>query len=125
MARISINLISLSGNTLKDIGLSGVDGLIVSNTDTTDITFDLLVGPKTLHNGTSTTGSYFILKDIPIPLGSSFVWDDADVLTNIGGRESIITEYKTIKSKFESIKNMTFLIKVGSGHTADVVLKRR
>ena len=123
MARI--NLISLSGDTLKDIGLSGIDGVIATNTDSEDITFDLLIGPKTLHNGTSTTGAYYILKSVPIPLGSSFVWDDNGVLTRAGDGPTQILEYKTIKSKFEETKDITFLIRLGSGHTADVVLKRK
>lgn len=123
MARI--NLISLSGNNFKDIGIFGVDGLIVVNTDTEDITLDLIIGPKTLHNSTSSTGAFFILKEIPVPVGSSFVFDDNDVLARAGDAATEISEYKTIKSKFETVKNFTFLIRVGSTHTADVVLKRR
>ena len=38
-----INLISLSGDSFKDMGLRNISGLIVSNTHTTDITFDLYV----------------------------------------------------------------------------------
>tara|TARA_Y100000592_G_scaffold91782_1_gene152433 strand:+ start:408 stop:860 length:453 start_codon:yes stop_codon:yes gene_type:complete len=119
-----INLISLDGNTLKDIGISGIDGLIVTNTDTTDITIDLLIGPKTLHNKTTTTGAYFILKDIPVPLGSSFVWDDNGFLSSAGDAITEIFKYQTIKSKFEICEGFTFLIRVGSGHTADVVMFR-
>ena len=119
-----INLISLDGNTLKDVGASGIDGLIVTNTDTTDITIDLLIGPKTLHNKTTTTGAYFILKDIPVPLGSSFVWDDNGFLSSSGDSATEVFKYQTIKSKFEVCEGFTFLIRLGSGHTADVIMFR-
>jgi hypothetical protein len=119
-----INLISLSGNTFKDIGLKNISGLIVTNTDTTDITFDLVVGPKTLHNSTSDTGAFYILKDIPIPVGSSFNWDANNILSTVGSTGTSISEYKDIKSKFELTKNFSFLVRLDTGFTADVVLRR-
>ena len=119
-----INLISLSGNTFKDIGLKNISGLIVTNTDTTDITFDLIVGPKTLHNGTSDAGAFYILKDIPIPVGSSFNWDANNILSTVGSTGTSISEYKDIKSKFELTKNFSFLVRLDTGFTADVVLRR-
>ena len=33
-------------------------------------------------------------------------------------------QYKSNKKKFEAVENLTFLIRLGSGHTADVVLRR-
>ena len=119
-----INLISLSGNTFKNIGLKNISGLIVTNTDTTDITFDLVVGPKTLHNSTSDTGAFYILKDIPIPVGSSFNWDANNILSTVGSTGTSISEYKDIKSKFELTKNFSFLVRLDTGFTADVVLRR-
>ena len=62
MARI--DTISLSGNNFKDVTTGSITGLLICNTDTEDITFDLIIGPKTLHNGTSSTNGVFILKDI-------------------------------------------------------------
>jgi|TARA_R100001015_G_C4585218_1_gene141230 hypothetical protein len=124
MAKTTINLISLSGNTFKDIGLEGIFNLLAVNTDNEDITLDLAIGPKTLHNKTSETGAFYVLKQIPIPTGSTFSFDGDTILAGAGQVESIITEYKTIKSRFEEVKNFTFLIRVGSGHTANVVLRR-
>jgi len=119
-----INLISLSGNTFKDIGLQNIVGLIVTNTDTTDITFDLVVGPKTLHNKNVDTGAFYILKDIPIPVGSTFTWDSNNILSSAGASGTSIREYKDIKSRFELTKNFSFLVRLDTGFTADVVLRR-
>jgi len=122
-----LDIISLSGDNLKDIGILGIDGLIVSNTDTEDISFSLLIGSKKLHDTTSTTGAFFILKNIPVPVGSSFVWDDNGVLTETSGVKTTIRKYQNIGSRPKFIENnskFTFLIALGSGHTADVVLKR-
>ena len=119
-----INLISLSGNTFKDIGLQNIVGLIVTNTDTTDITFDLIVGPKTLHNKNIDTGAFYILKDIPIPVGSTFTWDSNNILSSAGAVGTFISEYKDVKSKFELVKNFSFLVRLDTGFTADVVLRR-
>ena len=126
MARI--DTISLSGNSFINIGLKGVDGLIVSNTDTTDITFDLAIGPLLLHKKSTTSigedSAVFILKDIPIPIGSSFVWDDNQVLTDSFKAGSIVTKFESKKNKFVRKSNFVFLIRLGSSHTGDVVLKR-
>jgi hypothetical protein len=119
-----IDLISLSGNNFKDVGLRNISGLIVTNTDTTDITFDLAVGPKTLHNGTSDTGVFYILKDIPIPVGSSFTFDSDNILSSAGSSGTNISEYKDIKSKFEPTKNFTFLIRLDTDFIADVLMRR-
>jgi len=122
-----LDIISLSGDTLKDVSLLGVDGLIVSNTDNEDITFSFLIGPSKLHDTTSTTGAFFILKDIPIPVGSSFVWDDNGVLTETSNVQTMIRKYQNIGSRPRFVQDnskLTFLIALGSGHTADVILKR-
>tara|TARA_R100001086_G_scaffold192221_1_gene109485 strand:- start:417 stop:800 length:384 start_codon:yes stop_codon:yes gene_type:complete len=123
-----IDTISLSGNTFKNVGVRSIDGLIVSNTDTEDITFDLFLGPFLLHNTTNTSvgdvSGIFILKDIPIPVGSSFVWDDNGVLTNSFKTGSLITNYESKKDRFVKKTNFVFLIRLGSGHTGDVILKR-
>ena len=123
-----INLISLSGNTFKDIGIQSISGLIVANTDTTDITFDLAIGPLLLHKKSTTSigedSAVFILKDIPIPIGSSFVWDDNQVLTDSFKSGSIITKFESKRDRFVKKENLVFLIRLGSGHTGDVIIKR-
>ena len=126
MARI--DTISLSGNNFVNVGLKSIDGLIVSNTDTEDITFDLAIGPLLLHNKSTTSvgedSAVFVLKDIPIPIGSSFVWDDNQVLTDSFKAGSIVTKFDSKKNKFVRKSNFVFLIRLGSSHTGDVVLKR-
>jgi len=119
-----IDTISLSGDSFKNIGTDGIAGVIAANTDTTDITLDLAIGPKTLHNGTATTNAVFVLKSIPIPVGSTFVWDDDSILANAFKTGSTITSYQDTRGVFTKLKDSTFLIRVGSGHTADVTMRR-
>ena len=119
-----IDTISLSGDSFKDIGTDGILGLIVSNTDTTDVTFDLAIGPKILHNGTATTNAVFVLKAIPIPVGSTFLWDDDTILSGAFKTGSTITNYQNTRGVFTNLKNNTFLIRLGSGHTGDVLMRR-
>jgi len=119
-----IDTISLSGDNFKNIGTDGIAGVIAANTDTTDITLDLAIGPKTLHNGTATTNAVFVLKSIPIPVGSTFVWDDDSILANAFKTGSTITSYQDTRGVFTKLKDSTFLIRVGSGHTADVTMRR-
>ena len=111
MARI--DTISLSGNNFVNVGLKSIDGLIVSNTDT-DITFDLAIGPLLLHNKSTTSvgedSAVFVLKDIPIPIGSSFVWDDNQVLTDSFKAGSIITKFESKRNRFVRKPNFVFLI---------------
>ena len=119
-----IDTISLSGDSFINIGLRGIDGLIVSNTDTEDITFDLIIGPTLLHDKSTTTDAIFILKDIPIPIGSSFTWDDNGVLTTSFKAGSILTKFESKRNRFVKKENLVFLIRLGSGHTGDVIIKR-
>jgi len=119
-----IDTISLSGDNFKDIGTNGILGLIVSNTYSGDITFDLALGPKTLHNGTATTNAVFVLKAIPVPVGSTFLWDDDAILAGAFKTGSTITNYENTRGVFTNLKNNTFLIRLGSGHTGDVLMRR-
>lgn len=119
-----IDTISLSGDTFKNIGTDGILGLIVSNTDNEDVTFDLAIGPKILHNGTATTNAVFVLKAIPIPVGSTFLWDDDAILSGAFKTGSTITNYQNTRGVFTNLKNNTFLIRLGSGHTGDVLMRR-
>ena len=126
MARI--DTISLSGNNFVNVGLKSIDGLIVSNTDTEDITFDLAIGPLLLHNKSTTSvgedSAIFVLKDIPIPIGSSFVWDDNQVLTDSFKSGSVVTKFESKRNRFVKKSDFVFLIRLGSSHTGDVILKR-
>ena len=120
-----IDTISLTGdNKFKDIGTESVLSIVVCNTDTTDITFDFIIAPKTLHGLTSTTNAFFVLKDVPVPTGSSFVWDGEDVLSQAFKSGSIIKNYQDARGVFTVLSDNTFLIRSGSGHTADVTLRR-
>lgn len=120
-----VDTIALSGNEFVNIGITGIDGLVVCNTDTEDVTFDLIVGPRLLDNKTDTTDAIFILKKIPVPVGSSFVFDDNDVLTGAFNQGSVVTKYDYRRKRFIVKNSFTFLIRVGSGHTADVFLRRK
>ena len=119
-----IDTISLSGNSFINVGTESILGMIVTNTDNEDITFDLAIGPKSLHNGTATTDAVFVLKAIPIGEGSTFIWDDEDVLRNAFGSGSVVATYESARGIFKTVSNYTFLIRVGSGHTADVIMRR-
>jgi len=120
-----IDTISLTGdNKFRNIGTESIISMNVCNTDSTDITFDLIIGPKILHKTTSTTDAIFLLKDIPVPTGSAFLWDADDILTVAFRPGFKITTYKDSTSIFSALKNQTFLIRSGSGHTADVILRR-
>jgi len=65
-----------------------------------------------------------VLKDIPIPVGSTFTFESDNILSTLGSAGSIIEEYKDIKSRFEAAKNMTFLIRLDTGFVASVILRR-
>jgi len=121
----SINIISLSGDNFVDIGTQNILSLIAANTDTDDITFDLAIGPTKIANTSTTTDVVFILKDVPVAVGGTLVWDDDGVLSNAFSSGSVLSKFDNKRKKFKSLKNNTFLIRVGSGHTADVVLKRK
>ena len=121
----SINIISLSGDNFVDIGTQNILSLIVANTDTEDITFDLAIGPTKIANTSTTTDAVFILKDVPVAVGGTLVWDDDGVLSNAFSSGSVLSKFDSKRKKFKSLKNNTFLIRIGSTHTADVVLKRK
>ena len=121
----TINTISLSGDSFVNIGTQNIIGLIATNTDSEDVTIDLIIGEEKLNGTTSTTGAIFVLKDIPIPVGSSFVWDDDNILSGIFSSGSTVSNYNALKRKFETLRNNTFLVRAGSGHTVDVLLKRK
>tara|TARA_R100000995_G_C3455330_1_gene110266 strand:+ start:198 stop:572 length:375 start_codon:yes stop_codon:yes gene_type:complete len=119
-----INIISLSGDSFVNVGTQNIEGVIVTNTDSEDVTFDLVVAPSKIADSTSTTDAVFVLKSIPVPVGSTFIWDDDDILSNIFNGGSFVSKYNSNTKKFEDLKRNTFLIRVGSGHTADVLIRR-
>ena len=76
-------------------------------------------------NGTATTDAIFVLKDIPIPQGSTFVWDDDNILSDAFKSGSSVSRYQDTRGIFTPLKNNTFLIRAGSGHTVEDLLTRR
>jgi len=119
-----IDTIQLSGTNFKNVLAENITGLLICNTDTEEITFDLILGPSSLDGGTSTTGAVFILKDIPVPQGSTFVWEDDDVLSDAFKSGNTISKHDG-SSTFVVTSDLVFLARVGSGHTASVILKRK
>ena len=121
----AIDTVQLSGENFLNIGRKNIEGLIVANTDTSDLTFDLVLGVDTLEGGTSTTGAVYIIKEILVPVGGSLVWDDDNVLSDLFKGTSTISGYDYNTNSFEVVSDLTFLIKLNdSGSTASVVLRR-
>lgn len=123
----NIDTIQLTGNNFVDIGKENVIGLIVANTYTEDIGFDMIIGKPSLNGSSSTNEAVFVLKGIPIPAGGSLVWDDDNVLSNAFKTGNTISKYNYNKKSFENIStDNTFLIRLDTAsHTASVLLKRR
>jgi len=120
-----VNIISVSGDNFVNIGTENIISLIVANTHSADIEFDLIIGPKLLENKNGTTDAIFILNKIPVPQGSTFVWDDDGVLSNIFNAGSVISKFDAIKKRFTPLNNYSFMIRVQSSEVADVIIKRR
>ena len=121
----AIDTVQLSGENFLNVGRKNIEGLIVANTDTSDLTFDLVLGVDTLEGGTSTTGAVYIIKEIQVPVGGSLVWDDDNVLSDLFKGTSTISGYDYSTNSFEVVSDLTFLIKLNdSGSTASVVLRR-
>jgi|TARA_R100000084_G_C4612186_1_gene128694 hypothetical protein len=121
-----IDTIQLSDNNFVNVGTENIVGLVVSNTHTSDIGFDLMLGDPILAGGTDTTDAIFILKSIPIPTGSTFVWDDDNVLSGVFESGSLVSVFNTNINSFEKKKGLTFLLRLDTGSTtASVVLRRQ
>jgi len=120
-----IDTIQLSDNNFVDVGTENIVGLVVSNTHTADIGFDLMLGDSTLAGGTDTTDAIFILKSIPIPTGSTFVWDDDNVLSGVFESGSLVSVFNANINSFEKKKGLTFLLRLDAGSTAASVILRR
>ena len=126
MARV--DTIQLSGTNYQEVGRLNILNVIVANTFTLDITFDLIIGDKTLSEGSSSTNAVFILKDVPIPTGGSLVWDDDGLLTDVFSSGSKINEFNENLKSFVEIKNKVFLIRISAASgtpTASVLMKRK
>ena len=121
-----VDTIQLSDNNFVNVGRENIIGLIVANTHTSDIGFDLMLGDPVLAGGTSATDAVYILKSIPIPAGSTFVWDDDNVLSGVFEAGSTASVFNTNTNNFESKKGLTFLLRLDTGSTtASVVLRRQ
>ena len=124
--KIGVDIIQLSGDTFEDISFIPINALTISNTHTADVTFDLVLGPRKLRLGSTDTDAIYILKNIPIPSGSTFDWESNAFLRTVGLDSSIIRKYDNNRRVFDLMKDgFTFLVRLGSGHTADVLIKRR
>ena len=94
-----VDTIQLSDNNFVNVGRENIIGLIVANTHTSDIGFDLMLGDPVLAGGTVTTDAVYILKSIPIPAGSTFVWDDDNVLSGVFEAGSTASVFNTNTNK--------------------------
>ena len=121
-----IDTIQLSDNNFINVGTQNIIGLMVVNTHTDDIGFDLVLGDSTLEGGTSSTDAIHILKSIPVPTGSTFVWDDDNVLSGVFEAGSTVREYNFDIDRFSVKTNLTFLLRLDAGSTtASVILRRQ
>jgi len=120
-----IDTIQLSSNNFVNVGVENIIGLIVVNTHTDDISFDLILGEPTLAGSTDTTNAIHILKSVPVPTGSTFVWDDDNVLSGVFEAGSSITLFNANTNKFEVKKGLTFLLRLEVDSTAASVVLRR
>ena len=121
-----VDTIQLSDNNFVDIGRENIIGLIVANTHSDTISFDLMLGDPALAGGTDTTDAIFILKSISIQTGSTFIWDDDNVLSGVFEAGSTASVFNTNTNNFESKKGLTFLLRLDTGSTtASVVLRRQ
>jgi len=82
--KIGLDIIQLDCDIFQDVFFIPINSLTISNTHTADITFDLVVGPKLLALSNTDTDAIYILKNIPIPTGSTFDWEANTFLRTIG-----------------------------------------
>ena len=121
-----IDTIQLSSNKFVDVGTSNIIGLIVANTHTEDVGFDLILGPSSLNGTTSTDGAIYVLKSIPVPTGSTFVWDDDNVLSGVFEAGSSVSEFNSDIDNFSLASGLTFLIRLDEdAEAASVILRRQ
>lgn len=123
--KIGLDIIQLDGDIFQDVFFVPINSLTISNTHTADITFDLVVGPRLLALSNTDTDAIYILKNIPIPTGSTFDWEANTFLRTIGTQSSLVRKYDNKRKRFEQLNGLTFLMRVSSGGTADVLIKRR
>tara|TARA_R100000234_G_C4965511_1_gene163721 strand:+ start:558 stop:932 length:375 start_codon:yes stop_codon:yes gene_type:complete len=121
-----VDTVQLTDNNFVDVGRSNIIGLIVANTHSDNIGFDLILGDPTLAGGTDTTDAIFILKSISIQTGSTFIWDDDNVLSGVFEAGSNVSAFNANINAFEQKKGLTFLIRLIAGSTtASAVLRRQ
>ena len=120
-----IDTLQLSDNNFVNVGTENIIGLIVANTHTDDVGFDLILGDPTLAGGTATTDAIFILKSIPIPTGSTFVWDDDNVLSGAFDKGGAVSTFNTNINSFTKKEGLTFLVRLDATSTAASVVLRR
>jgi hypothetical protein len=120
-----IDTIQLSNNKFVNVGTQNIIGLIVANTHTEDVGFDLILGNPSLNGTTSTDGAIYVLKSIPVPTGSTFVWDDDNVLSGVFEAGSNVSEFNNDIDNFSIVSGLTFLIRLDEDNEAASVILRR
>tara|TARA_S200002703_G_scaffold153783_1_gene155712 strand:- start:76 stop:450 length:375 start_codon:yes stop_codon:yes gene_type:complete len=120
-----IDTVQLSSNKFVNVGTQNIIGLIVANTHTEDIGFDLILGDPSLNGTTSTDGAIYVLKSIPVPTGSTFVWDDDNVLSGVFEAGSNVSEFNNDIDNFSIVSGLTFLIRLDEDNEAASVILRR
>ena len=120
-----VDTLQLSGNAFVNVGTENIKGLIVSNTHTDNIAFNLVLGDPVLAGGTTATDAIFILKSVPIAEGSTFVWDDDNILSGVFDKGGSISAFDTDTDSFAKKDGLTFLVRLSSSSAASVILRRQ
>ena len=120
-----VDTLQLSDDNFIDVGTENIQGLVVCNTHDDIIEFNLVLGDPLLSGGTAATDAIFILKSVPISRGSTFVWDDDNILSGVFDRASTVNTFNANINRFERKKGLTFLVRLSSSNTASVILRRQ
>jgi len=134
-----ISLVSINSTSFVSLSNKGFEKMLISNTGTTDLDFNLVYGDTRLVGETSvgsTHESFFFLKSIEIPVGTTLELDgyspssikktDGTVLrksrTVTSERDGQNQNFKKL-SKTTTTVDYSFLVSLDSGSdTADVVV---
>ena len=134
-----VSVVSINSTSFVTLNNKGFEKMLISNTGTTDLDFNLVYGDTRLIGETSvgsTYESFFFLKSIEIPVGTTLELDgyspasiqktDGTVLrksrTVTSERDGQNKNFKKL-SKTTTIVDYSFLVSLDSGSdTADVVV---
>ena len=134
-----VSVVSINSTSFVTLNNKGFEKMLISNTGTTDLDFNLVYGDTRLVGETSvgsTYESFFFLKSIEIPVGTTLELDgyspvsiqktDGTVLrksrTVTSERDGQNKNFKKL-SKTTTIVDYSFLVSLDNGSdTADVVV---